>query len=342
MKAILFNRHGGLEVLKYAEAPVPKISETEALIEVEACGLNHLDLWIRQGLPGVPVPMPHIVGSEIVGKVSRLGSKVTHVKKGDRVLVAPGIHCGACPLCRAGRESICREFKVVGLQTNGGYAEAAAVPGKNLIRVSSKLKPEEWAAVPLVFLTAWHMLITRGKLSAGESVLIHGGGSGIGSAAIQVAKLCGATVFSTVGSEWKMKRAKALGADWVIDYARRDFPDEVQRLTEGRGVDLVFEHIGPATWRGSMKCMARGGRMVICGATTGPLVELDLRFFFMRELSVSGCYLGSRQELDQVVNLISEGKLKPVVDTVFPLKEAAKAQATLESRNFFGKLVLKA
>lgn len=341
MKAVLFNQHGGLEVLKCAEIPIPKIGEAEALIEVEACALNHLDLWVRKGMPGIQVPMPHILGSEIVGKVAKLGSKVTHVKTGQRVLVAPGINCGSCPACQAGRDSLCREFKIVGLQINGGYAECAAVPGRNLIPVSKKLKAEEWAAVPLVFLTSWHMLVARGGLKAGESVLIHGAGSGIGSAAIQIAKLCGATVFTTVGSDEKLRKARSLGADWVIHYQKRDFAEEIHRLTEGRGVDLVFEHVGPATWRDSMKCLAKGGRLVTCGATTGPLVELDLRFFFTRELSVSGCYMGSRQELDQVLALLSEGKLKPVVGHVFPLKEAAKAQATMEHRDFFGKLVLK-
>ncbi|MBI1953481.1 MAG: zinc-binding dehydrogenase [Candidatus Omnitrophica bacterium] len=341
MKAIAFDHHGGVEVLKYLEVPAPRMGEDEALIEVEACGINHLDLWTRQGLPGVQVPMPHILGCEVVGKVAKVGAKVTHVKKGDRVLAAPGISCGSCPACQGGRDSLCREFKIMGLQRDGGYAEMVSAPGKNLIPVSSKLKPEEWAAVPLVFVTAWHMLVTRAGLKAGESVLIHAGGSGVGSAAIQVARLSGATVFATVGSDEKLKKAKALGAHWVINYNRRDFPEEVQRLTEGRGVDVVFEHIGPATWRGSMKCLARGGRLVTCGATTGPLVELDLRFFFTRELSVMGCYMGGRRELDQVLGLAAEGRLKPVVDTVFPLKEAARAQAVMQSRNFFGKLVLK-
>ncbi len=341
MKAAFFNQHGGPDVFQYGEIPTPKCGEQEVLVQVEACGLNHLDIWVRQGLPGVQIPMPHIIGSEIVGKVSKCGAKVTQVKPGDRVLVAPGLNCGSCPACQAGRDSLCREFKIVGLQVNGGYAEYAVVPERNLVPVSGKLKPEEWAAVPLVFMTAWHMLVTRGGLKAGESVLIQAGGSGVGSAAIQIAKLCGATVFATVGSESKLKKAKALGADWVIDYSKRDFAHEIHRLTEGRGVDLVFEHVGPATWRGSMKCVTKGGRLVTCGATTGPLVELDLRFFFTKELSVIGCYMGSRRELDQVLGLVSEGRLKPVVDTVFPLKEAAKAQVTMERRNYFGKLVLR-
>ncbi len=341
MKAVLLNQHGGLEALKYGEVPIPKLDETQALVEVEACGLNHLDLWIRRGLPGIQIPLPHVLGCEVVGRVSKVGAKVTHVKPGDRVLVAPGINCGSCPACLNGRESLCREFKIMGLQVDGGYAEVTAAPGRNLIPVSSKLKPEEWAAVPLVFMTAWHMLVTRGGLKAGESVLVQAGGSGVGSAAIQVAKLCGATVFTTVGSEGKMRKARLLGADWVINYHKRDFAEEIHRLTEGRGVDLVLEHIGPATWRDSMKCLARGARLVTCGATTGPIVEIDLRFFFTKELSVIGCYMGSRRELEEVLRLVAEGRLKPVVDTVFPLKEAAKAQAKMESREFFGKLVLK-
>jgi len=256
-------------------------------------------------------------------------------------LVAPGISCGKCPACLKGRDSLCREFKIVGLQVNGGYAEFAVVPAKNLISLPEILESEEWAAVPLVFLTAWHMLMTRGGLQSGETVLIQAGGSGVGSAAIQIAKLHGAKVFTTVGSDAKVKKAEALGADVVLNYNKVDFAQEVLRLTQDNGVDLVLEHIGPATWNGSMRCLARGGRLVTCGATTGPKVELDLRFFFTKELSVLGCYMGSRRELDQVVRLVAEGRLKPVVDTVFPLQDAAKAQACMESRKFFGKLVLK-
>ncbi len=341
VKAVLFESHGGLEVLKYAQMPTPQVKEGEALIRIQACGLNHLDLWARQSLPGVSIPLPHVLGSEIVGTVAAIDSGSTRFKAGDRVLVAPGISCGKCPACLKGRDSLCREFKIVGLQVNGGYAEFAVVPAKNLISLPEILESEEWAAVPLVFLTAWHMLMTRGGLQSGETVLIQAGGSGVGSAAIQIAKLHGAKVFTTVGSDAKVKKAEALGADVVLNYNKVDFAQEVLRLTQDNGVDLVLEHIGPATWNGSMRCLARGGRLVTCGATTGPKVELDLRFFFTKELSVLGCYMGSRRELDQVVRLVAEGRLKPVVDTVFPLQDAAKAQACMESRKFFGKLVLK-
>ena len=341
VNALFLESHGGLEVLKYGEMPIPQPKKGEVLVHVQACGLNHLDIWIRQGLPGISLPLPHIIGSEVVGTVAQGGSESSRFKPGDQVLVAPGISCGQCPACLKGRDSQCREFKIIGLQINGGYAEFVAVPEKNLIPLPPTLSPQQWAAVPLVFMTAWHMLVTRGGLQKGETVLIHAAGSGVGSAAIQIAKMRGATVFTTVGSDEKIKKAQLLGADLVINYKKADFAQEILRATNNQGVDLVLEHIGPDTWAGSMRCLSRGGRLVTCGSTSGPKVELDLRFFFTKELSVVGCYMGSRQELDQVLRLVAEGKLKPVVDTVFPLADAAKAQATMESRELYGNLVLK-
>lgn len=341
MKAVFFHRHGGLEVLELGDLPVPSIRPTEALIRVEACALNHLDLWVRQGLPGVSLPMPHVGGSEIVGRVEKKGTQVRGVRVGQRVLVAPGLSCGRCAECRAGRDSRCPQFQIVGLQRNGGYAEFAAVPGRNLIPISDRWKPEQWAAVPLVFLTAWHMLITRAGLRKGEAVLIHGAGSGIGSAAIQIARWKGAEVFATAGSTEKLKKGRLLGAHKVWNYHETDFAREVLHATHQRGADVVFEHIGPATWAGSVRCLARGGRLVTCGATTGPKVELDLRFFYTKELSVMGCYMGSRRELDAVLRLVRAGVLKPVVGKVFPLEQAVRAQRLMESREFFGKIVLR-
>ena len=341
MNAVLFEAHGGLGVLKYAEIPMPQPKEGEVLVRVQACGLNHLDIWIRQGMPGVPIPLPHIIGSEIVGTIAQAVPGSSRFKLRDRVLVAPGVSCGQCPACLKGRDSLCPEFKIVGLQINGGYAEYAVVPERNLIPLPERWKPEEWAAVPLVFMTAWHMLMTRGGLQKGETVLIQAAGSGVGSAAIQIAKLQGAKVFTTVGSDEKIKKAEALGADVVINYKKADFAKELLRMTNDQGADLVLEHIGPDTWAGSIRCLAKGGRLVTCGSTSGPKVELDLRFFFTKELSVTGCYMGGRQELEQVVRLVADGKLKPVVDTVFPLADAAKAQERMESRNLFGKLVLR-
>lgn len=331
MKAIVFRRHGGANVLESATVAVPQPGPEEALIEVKACAVNHLDIWTREGMPGVTISMPHILGCDVAG-----------VANGRPVVVAPGISCGRCPPCTAGRDSLCVEYRILGFQIDGGYAEFVKVPARNLIPIATdRLGFTEWAAAPLVSLTAWHMLMTRGQLAAGETVLIHAAGSGIGSMAIQIAKWRGATVITTVGSEAKVKKAKALGADHVINYQTADFAHEVLKLTKDRGVDLVFEHIGPATWTGSIRSLAKGGRMVTCGATSGREVSMDLRFFFVKELSVAGCYMGGRQELDQVLRLVAEGAIKPVVDTTFPLADAAKAHARMESRDHFGKLVLE-
>jgi NADPH:quinone reductase-like Zn-dependent oxidoreductase len=229
---------------------------------------------------------------------------------------------------------------IMGFQVNGGYAEYAKAPAENIIPISDKLTFEEWAAVPLVFLTAWNMLKTRGNLTTGETVLIHAAGSGIGSAAIQIARLSGANVITTVGSAGKRKKARALGADHIINHSKEDFADKVNEITDGKGVDLVFEHIGPETWEKSMLCLKRGGRIVTCGATSGPTVTLDIRFLFAKQLSISGCYMGSRSELLKVLELIESGRLKPVVDSVFPLEDAVAAQTKMLDRKQFGKIVL--
>ena len=340
MKAIYFEKTGGPDVLRHGELPTPNFGTQEALIRVEACGVNHLDLWVRGGLPA-PIPYPHIGGCEIVGRVAAKGPGARGIKIGQRVLVAPGVSCGKCAACKSNRDSQCPQFKIVGFQINGGFAEYAAVPAKNLVPVSDRWTPEQWAATPLVFLTAWHMLVTRSGLKKKETVLVQGAGSGIGTAAIQIAKYLGARVIAVAGSDEKLKKARALGADFTVNYAKSDFAKEVLKTTKDRGVEVVFEHVGPATWAGSIRCLARGGRLVTCGATTGPKVELDLRFFYTKEISVTGCYMGSRKELNTVLALLAKGKLKPVVGQVFPLTETAKAQTTMENRNFFGKLVIK-
>ena len=341
MQAAIFKHHGGPEVLRMGTAPIPVPGRDEAIIQVKACAVNHLDIWARQGMPGAAIPLPHILGCDVAGIIHRLGRRVAGAKIGQSVIVAPGISCGRCPCCRAGRDSLCPRYNILGFQVNGGYAEFVRVPIRNLIPVSTaRWDFVHWAAAPLVFLTAWHMLITRGQLQRGETVLIHAGGSGIGSAAIQIAKWRGATVITTVGSKAKVKKAKALGADQVISYRTHEFAKEVLRLTGDRGADLVFEHIGPATWAGSVRAIAKGGRLVTCGATTGREVSLDLRYFFAKELKISGCYMGGRHELDQVLRLVARGVLKPVVDTALPLRQAATAHRRLESRQHFGKLVL--
>ncbi|MBI4211976.1 MAG: alcohol dehydrogenase catalytic domain-containing protein, partial [Deltaproteobacteria bacterium] len=249
MKAIAFTEHGDLNVLQLMQLSDPEPAADEVLIKVEACGLNHLDIWIRQGWQGLSVPMPHIGGCEVVGKISALGKNVSGWNVGEHVLVSPGQSCGGCERCLEGRESLCPQFSVMGTSRQGGFAEFTTAPARELLRISDTWQPEEWAATPLVFLTAWHMLVGRANVRKGETVLIHAAGSGVGSAGIQVAKHLGATVMTTAGSDEKLAKAKALGADHVINYKTTpEFHKEVKKLTNGRGVDVVFEHIGPATW----------------------------------------------------------------------------------------------
>ncbi len=342
MKATVFKEHGSVDKLVYTDFAEPEISSSEVLVNVKACGINHLDIWVREGMPGVTLPLPHILGCEIAGEIAGIGCevKVKDLSIGQRVLIAPGISCGKCEFCLSANDSLCHEFKIMGFQVNGGYAEYAKAPVENIIPISDKLSFEEWAAVPLVFLTAWNMLKTRGNLATGETVLIHAAGSGIGSAAIQIARLSGADIITTVGSDGKREKARELGADYVINHSKEDFTDKVNEFTDGKGVDLVFEHIGPETWEKSMLCLKRGGRIVTCGATSGPTVSLDIRFLFAKQLSISGCYMGSRSELLKILKLVESGRLKPVVDSVFPLKDAVAAQTKMLDRKQFGKIVL--
>ncbi|HLV95368.1 MAG TPA: zinc-binding dehydrogenase [Candidatus Acidoferrales bacterium] len=341
MKAVIFSEHGGPEVLRYTDVPEPSPGPNEVLVRVRACALNHLDLWIRQGLPGVSVPLPHILGSDIAGDVASVGAEVKGLKTGEKVLLSPGISCGHCAQCAAGKESQCREYTLFGYMVDGGYAQYVKAPAVNAIRMPPNLSYEEAAAVPLVFLTVWHMLITRANLKPGEQVLILGAGSGVGSAAIQIAKVAGARVIATAGNEEKLAKAKELGADETILHSKQDIAAEVKRLTNRRGVDVVFEHVGEATWEKSIRSLAVGGRLVTCGATTGYEGKIDLRYLFTRQLSILGSYMGGKAELLSVLALVASGAVKPVIDKIFPLKQAAEAHEHLESREQFGKVVLR-
>ncbi len=341
MKAVVFHENGGVDTLKYADMEKPKISPYEVLVKVKACALNHLDIWTRQGIPGIEIPMPHISGSDVAGEIAEAGMEVKNFRPGDKVLIAPGIRCRKCMYCITGNDSMCNSFRIMGFQTQGGYAEYAKAHVDNIIPISNKLSFEEWAAIPLVFLTAWHMLITRGQLKPGEQVLVHAAGSGIGSAAIQIARLAGARVITTARGKEKLEKAKQLGADEVIDYSKENYAERVKQLTNNKGVDLIFEHIGPDTWEKNMQCLAKGGRMVVCGVTSGPSTTVDIRLLFMKHHAILGCYMGSKKELFDVLNLVEIGRLKPVIDTVFPLKDAALAQQRMLNRENFGKIVLK-
>ena len=341
MKAILIPKHGGPEVLRSADIPQPKPDPTDVLVRVRACALNHLDLWVRRGLNGVEFPLPLVPGSDIAGEVAEVGALAKRVRVGDKVVLAPGVSCGQCAACAAGKDNECRNYTIFGYGRNGGCAEYVLAPEVNLLPMPAALSFEEAAAVPLVFVSAWHMLVARARLQPGEEVLVLGAGSGVGSAAIQIAKLMGARVIATAGSRAKLDKARELGADEVIDHAQQKISDEVRRLTGKRGVDVVFEHVGTATWDQSILSLATGGRLVTCGATTGFAAQLDLRYLFARQLSLLGSYMGSRAELYTVLKLVGEKRLRPVIDRVFPLDQAVQAHQRLEQREQFGKIVLR-
>jgi NADPH:quinone reductase-like Zn-dependent oxidoreductase len=340
VKAIQFQQHGGPEVLKYTDAPDPIIRPSEVLVRVRACALNHLDLWVRQGIPNVPIPLPHIPGSDIAGEVAQIGSEVTTVRVGEKVVLAPGVTCGKCAACLAGLDNRCRQFTNLGYMIDGGCAEFVRAPEVNCLPYPENLSFEQAAAVPLVFQTAWHMLLVRAELQPGEDVLILGAGSGVGSAAIQIARFFGARVIATAGTDEKLAKARELGADDVIHHKSQKIREEVRRITNKRGVDVVFEHVGTATWDDSLASLAASGRLVTCGATTGYDAKVDLRFLFSRQLSLLGSYMGTKNDLRTVMKLVAAGRLKPVVDRVFRLAQAAAAHGYLESGAQFGKVVL--
>ena len=339
MKAILIREHGGLDTLTMADVPEPVSLPGQAIVRVRAVALNHLDLWLRRGVPGHTFPLPMIPGSEVAGVIESVDDPRWH--SGDEVIVAPGYSCGQCIACLSGNDPLCRHFGLFGETISGGAAEKIAVPVRNLIRKPAALSFAQAAAFPLDMLTAWHMLVARAQLRIGESVLVHAGGSGVGSAAIQIAKLWGATVYATAGTAEKASRSRALGADETIIYTEVNFLDEVRRLTGKRGVDVVFEHVGGETFERSMRALARGGRLVTCGATTGGEATINLRLVFFKLLSILGSTMGSLAELHEIVRLVEQGRLHPVIDRVLPLAEVAEGHRLLEAREAFGKIVFE-
>lgn len=340
MKAVRFHQHGGPEVLRYDDAPDPDLLPGEVLVRVRACALNHLDLWARRGLERVAIPMPHISGSDVAGEV--VASAAPDVAAGRRVMLQPGISCGRCAACLAGRDNECPRYEVLGYQHHaGGYAELVKVPVQNLVSLPDDIDYVHAAAFPLTFLTAWHMVMTRAQLRRGEDVLVLAAGSGVGQAAIQIAFMHGARVFATAGTEEKLARARALGAFEVIHHHAQDLVAEVHRLTNRRGVDVVIEHVGQATWTRSVRVLARGGRLVTCGATTGPDGALNLQALFAKQLSILGSYTGTKAELLRAARFFFTGQLKPAIDRTYPLADAAAAQRRLEESEQFGKIVLE-
>jgi NADPH:quinone reductase-like Zn-dependent oxidoreductase len=341
MKAIRFHAHGGPEVLRLEEVADPAIGPGEALVRVRACALNHLDLWQRRGLRRVAIPLPHISGSDVAGTVVETTSG--DIPSGSRVMLQPGISCGRCLACLSGMDNECPQYEVLGYRNHpGGYAELVKVPLQNLVPLPDSVSFVDAAAFPLTFVTAWHMLITRAQVQPGEDVLVLAAGSGVGQAAVQVARLRGARVIATAGTDAKLERARALGAAEVINHRTHDIAEEIKRITSRRGVDVVVEHVGAATWAKSMRSLARNGRIVTCGATTGGDAGIDLLALFSKRLTILGSYMGTKAELLRAAAHLVAGRLKPVIDCTFPLADAAAAQQRLEESGQFGKIVLEA
>lgn len=343
MRAALFNKHGGPEVLEIAEVPDPIAHAGQVQVRVSAVALNHIDLFLRQGLPALHIKLPHVSGGDVCGHVSAIGDGVSGVAVGDRVLINPGISCGHCQACLAGRDNFCPEGQLLGEHCWGGCAEYVVVPRANLVlvpRATVSLDDTALAAVPIAFITAWQMLVERAVVRQGETVLVLAAGSGVGTAAIQIAKLFGARVIAAASTDEKLQRARGLGADDVINYRTSELVAEVKRLTDRRGADVIVEHVGAATFPKSVVAAARGGRIVTCGATDGFEPVLNLRYVFWRQLSILGSTLASKARLFDVVSLMAAGKLRPVVDRVLPLAKIGEAHRLLESRAAFGKVVL--
>src|SRR5215831_17844827 len=320
MKAIRLHEFGGPEVLRYEDVPDPQPRKDQVLVRVQACSLNHLDLWVRRGLAGVK--LPHILGSDVAGEIAEIGEYVTGLTVGQRVLVAPMHFCNHCPKCTAGLQNQCREFTVLGNAVDGGNCELIAIAAVNVIPIPDSLDFNQAASVPLVFLTAWHMLVGRAGARPGQKVLVLGANSGVGIAGIQLAKFFQCTVIATAGDDRKSAKARELGADHVINHYQQKISEEVRRITSKHGVDVVMEHVGPATWDESMRSLKPAGTLVTCGATTGPAVGLDLRFIYARQLKILGSYMGTMGELHAVLKHVFSGRLKPVVDRTFRLAEA--------------------
>jgi NADPH:quinone reductase-like Zn-dependent oxidoreductase len=343
-EAMVLRAHGGPEVLARETIELPEPGPREVRVRVRAVALNHLDLWVRRGLPNLKLEYPHRLGADIAGEIDALGPGARGAKDlavGQRVVVNPGLSCGVCERCLSGQDNLCRRYAILGEHTQGGYARHLVVPDANLLPYPGDLPFTQAAAVPLVFLTAWQMVVDKARVQPGTTVLVQAAGSGVSSAAIQIAKLFGARVLTTVGSDDKAERARALGADHVINYRTQDFVAEVKKLTGRRGADVVIEHVGGDVMTRSVLAAASGGRIVTCGATAGFEPPVDLRHVFFRQVEILGSTMGPKGALFRVLEHVAAGELRPVVDRVLPLWEAREAHRALEAREAFGKVVLE-
>ncbi len=340
MRCVRIHAHGGLDQLRQESVPDPHVGAGEVRVQVRATSINHMDIWVRQGLPGVRVPLPMIPGVDASGIVESVGEGVTHVKHGDRVIVAQGISCGHCRSCLNGQDNLCKDYVLIGEHRDGADAELLVVPARNILALPPEISFESAAAAGLVFLTAWQMLVDKARVQVGETVLVHGAGSGVGSAAVQIARLHGAHVIATTSNEQKAERARSIGAHEVILYTKQDLVTEVRRLTAKRGVDVIVDHVGTAVWDASIKSLAKGGRLVTCGATAGHAATTDLRYVFYKQLSILGSTMGRKGDLLTILGLIGSGALKPVIHAVVSLSEVREAHRMVEAGEHFGKVVM--
>ena len=341
MKASYFREHGGLDKIRYGDLPDPVPGPGQVRVRIRAGALNHLDIFVRNGIPGMPVRLPHVMGSDGAGVVESIGPGVTRAKPGDEVVLNPGIHCGTCEFCLKGEHSLCVSFHLLGEHIWGTFADYVVAPEINAYPKPAGLTWEESAAFPLTFLTAWRMLVTKAKAIPGESLLIIGIGGGVSLAALQIAKMLGLTVGVTSGSTDKIRRAEEMGADFGIDHGSADIARETRKITGKRGVDIVLDSVGKATWKQSIASLARGGRLLTCGATTGPNPEEDIARIFWNQLTVLGSTMGTHAEFAGMLRMFQGGKVRPVIDSVFPLPEAKEAERRLEEKRQFGKIVLR-
>lgn len=340
MKALRLHQHGGTDKLSIDDIPAPLPRPNEATVKIAATSINHLDLWVRGGMRNVSLPLPMILGSDGTGVIAEVGIGITDLKPGDRVLISPGTSCGKCNQCLSGHDNLCREYKILGEHCDGTDAELVAARRDNIVKLPDNVTFEDAAASSLVFMTAYQMLVEKARVAPLEDVLVMGAGSGVGTSAIQIAKLFNAHVIAAAGSDEKLEKAKALGADDVINYNSEKISDSVRRLTNKRGVDIVFEHTGQATWNESILSCKRGGRIVTCGATTGAEAVTDLRYVFSRQLTIYGSTMGSKNLLFTMLGLMSKKKFKAVIDRIMPYTEVREAHEIIEARKHFGKIVL--
>ena len=338
MKAVFFTRHGGNEVLEYGERPEPEPRAGEVRVAIRAAAMNRLDIFVRDGIPGVP--LPQIPGADGAGVVDAVGEGVEGFSVGERVLVQPGLYCNACEFCRSGEQSLCVTFRIVGEHVPGTFAEKVVVPARNVFSAPERLSFEQAAAFPLVYQTAWRMVVTRGDVRPGQTVLIHGGGGGAAGAVLEIARLAGARVFATTSGEEKARRLSEAGAEVVLDYRKQDVAKEIRNLTGKRGVDVVIDSVGEKTWMTSLKCAANGGRIVTCGATTGPNPTEEIRLIFWKQLSILGSTMANEREFRAMLSAVEAGHLTPRIDSTFAFSRAKESYEHLEKGDHHGKIVL--